>query len=118
MNRKYFIYATIVYCVLLLLASTLPGVSLPKVNILGIDKLFHFIAYTILGFLAVNSFRNVNTSILLLIIIAGSIYGGFNEIWQMYVADRYASIYDEIANGIGMIIGSIVTYKYLIFSHD
>lgn len=118
MNRKYFIFSTIVYSILLLLASTLPGASLPKVNIFGIDKFLHLIAYLVLGFLAVNSFKNINTTILVLIIIIGLIYGGFNEIWQMYVADRFASIYDEIANGIGMIIGSIVTYKYLIFSHD
>lgn len=118
MSRKYFIYASIIYSILLLLASTISGGRISKIDLTFFDKFLHFSAYCIFGFLLVNSFKNVNILILIFIVIIGTIYGGFNEIWQMYVADRYASVYDGIANGVGMVIGTVISYKYLLFSHD
>ena len=53
-----------------------------------------------------------------MIIVIGTVYGGFNEIWQGFVASRFASMYDVYANGIGMTVGSIVSVKYLVFAND
>jgi len=118
MSRKYFIYFSIIYIILILAVSSIPGVRIPKVEIFGFDKLLHIVEYILLAFLLTNSLKNPNIKAILIIVIIGSSYGVLNEIWQIYIAGRCGSIYDGIANGIGMIIGSLVTYKYLLFSHD
>ncbi len=103
---------------MILAVSTIPGRRMPEFDIWSFDKILHIIEYSILAFLAINAIGKVSTTSIIVIIIVGSAYGGFNEIWQGLVADRFASIYDAIANGIGMVIGGIVTVKYLLLTHD
>lgn len=118
MSKKVFRIILIVYLFVILALSTIPDGAIPKFDIFTIDKLLHIIEYFILAFLAINAIKIPSTKIIILIIIVGIVYGGFNEIWQGFVADRFASIYDAIANGIGMVIGSIVSVKYLLLTHD
>jgi VanZ family protein len=118
MSKKDFRIILIVYLFVILVLSTIPGGALPDFDIFSFDKLLHIIEYFILAFLAINAIKIPSTRIIILIIIIGIAYGGFNEIWQSLIADRFASVYDAIANGIGMILGTIVSYKYLLFTHD
>jgi len=118
MSKNIFQNLLIFYVIAILVVSTIPGGAIPKLKIFSFDKILHIIEYFILAFLAINALKIVSTKAVILIVIIGIAYGGFNEIWQGAVAGRYASIYDAIANGIGMILGSMVTLKYLIFSHD
>lgn len=118
MSKKTFQIILILYLFVILVLSTIPGGALPKIDIFSFDKLLHVIEYFILAFLAINAIKMPSTRIIILIIIVGIVYGGFNEIWQGIVANRFASIYDAIANGIGMVIGSIVSVKYLLLTHD
>ena len=118
MSKKTFQIILIFYLFVILAVSTIPGGALPKIDIFSFDKLLHVIEYFILAFLAINAIKIPSTKIIILIIIVGIVYGGFNEIWQGMVADRFASVNDVIANGIGMFIGSIVSVKYLLLTHD
>ncbi len=118
MSRKYFQIGLIIYFIAILAVSTIPGGAIPKVNIWSFDKILHVIEYFILAFLAINAIKKPSMEIIILIIAIGFAYGGFNEIWQGVVAERYASVYDAIANGVGMIIGSFISIKYLLFTHD
>ncbi|MFC1593541.1 VanZ family protein [Candidatus Neomarinimicrobiota bacterium] len=118
MNRNTFQKLLIFYIIAILAVSTIPGGAIPKFNIWSIDKILHIIEYFILAFLMINVLKKPTNISILSIIIFGIAFGGFNEIWQGIVAGRYASIYDAIANGIGMIIGSLISLKYLMFSHD
>ena len=118
MNRKYFIYLLIFYIILILIGSTLPGNLFPSGKIFDFDKIIHIMEYIILAFLFLNAIKSPNISNVLLIIVIGTAYGVFNEFWQLFVSDRYASFWDGLANTVGMIIGSVITYKYLIISND
>ncbi len=118
MNKKAYRIILITYLFVILILSTIPGRALPKVDIFSFDKLLHIIEYFILAFLAINAIKKVSANTIIVIIIIGTAYGGFNEILQSIVADRFASVYDAIGNGIGMILGSIISYKYLLLSHD
>lgn len=118
MSKKTFQIILILYLFVILALSTISGGALPKIDIFSFDKFLHVIEYFILAFLAINAIKIPSTKMIILIIIVGIVYGGFNEIWQGIVADRFASIYDAIANGIGMVIGSIVSVKYLLLTHD
>ena len=118
MSRKTFQIGLILYIIAILAVSTIPGGAIPKINIWSFDKILHVIEYFILAFLAINAIKYSSRGIIILIIIVGFAYGGFNEMWQGLVAGRFASVYDGIANGIGMIIGSLVSVKYLQLAHD
>ena len=118
MSKKSFKIMLIAYLFLVLAASTIPGGAIPKINIWSFDKLLHIIEYFILAFLAINAIKKLSANTIIVIIILGTTYGGFNEILQSIVADRFASVYDAIGNGIGMILGSIISYKYLLLSYD
>lgn len=118
MSKKIFRIILIVYLIVILVLSTIPGRAFPDIDLFSFDKLLHIIEYFILAFLAINTTKILSTRIIILIIIIGIAYGGFNEVWQSLVAGRFASGYDAIANGVGMILGSIVSYKYLLFTHD
>ena len=118
MSRKYFQIGLILYIIAILAVSTIPGSKIPKFNIWSFDKILHIIEYFILAFLAINAIKIPSMRIVILIVIIGFAYGVFNEIWQGIVADRYASVYDAIANGVGMIVGSFISIKYLLFAHD
>ncbi len=118
MSKKVFRIILIVYLFVILTLSTIPGGAIPKFDIFSIDKLLHIIEYFILAFLAINAIKIPSTTVIIWIIFIGIAYGGLNEIWQGLIAARFASVYDAIANGIGMILGTIVSYKYLLFTHD
>ncbi len=118
MSKKVFRILLIAYLFAILAVSTIPGGRIPELDLWSFDKMLHIIEYFILAFLAINAIGKVSTTSVIVIIIIGSTYGGFNEIWQGLVANRFACIYDAIANGIGMIIGSIVTVKFLLLKHD
>ena len=118
MSRKVFLIGLILYIIAILAVSTIPGGAIPKFNIWSFDKILHIIEYFILAFLMINVVGKISTNTIIIIIILGTIYGGFNEVWQGALAHRHASIYDAIANGIGMVTGSIITIKYLVFAND
>ncbi len=118
MSKKSFQIFLVVYVFAILACSTIPGGKIPELDIWSFDKMLHIIEYFILAFLAINAIGKNSTNIIIVIIIIGSAYGGFNEIWQVLIANRFACVYDAIANGIGMIVGSIVTSKFLLITHD
>ena len=112
MNKNTIKILLILYSILILLGSTIPGGSIPTINIWPFDKLLHIIEYFILAILMINVLRIINVRSIIIVIIIGIVYGGFSEIWQGTVAGRDASIYDAIAKGIGMIIGSLFSFKF------
>ena len=118
MSRKVFQIGLVLYIIAILAVSTIPGGKIPDINIWSFDKILHIVEYFILAFLMINVVGNISKNTIIIIIFIGFIYGGFNEIWQGLIAHRYASIYDAIANGIGMVIGCVVTVKYLIIAND
>ncbi len=94
---------------LILIVTGITYLSLTPTDTLtvGNDKLSHFIAYAVLmcnvGLLTYQNKLKFRWGILLSII-----YGGVLEVIQQYVPGRYMSIYDLIANAIGVLIGAIV----------
>lgn len=97
------------YLFAILLASSIPGKSLPKIVILSPDKLLHLAEYGILGFLVFKSFNKVS-----LPIIAGLLFFAcLDEIWQSFVPGRNPSIYDVFADIIGftVVIGSMYYFS-------
>jgi VanZ family protein len=82
--------------------SRLPGPDAP-----GFDKVAHFGAYALLGWLLV---RAADRSLLPLALgaVLGVLYGAADEIHQMYVPGRSPDVMDWVADAAGVIAATFV----------
>ncbi|MEM5832319.1 MAG: VanZ family protein, partial [Candidatus Aenigmatarchaeota archaeon] len=69
--------------------------------------ILHLIEYSVLGFLFYKAKRNVLFSFIIC-----SSYGVINEIYQIFIPNKFFSFSDIIANSIGSLIG-ILVFKFL-----
>jgi len=72
----------------------------------GWDKVGHFLIYATLAFIICLNFSNPKQRLIAL--LAGIAYGAFMEICQSQIPGREASILDEAANTMGIIIGAVL----------
>ena len=100
-----------IYMVLILSISAIPTNIIPALGFRHADKIAHFFEYSILGFLAVQSFKPLNGYHLFYIIFSGFIFGAFDEWWQSFISDRCTSLYDLSADIFGILVSSIISYK-------
>lgn len=102
----------IVYGIIILSVSSIPGHSIPRFVLLSWDKLLHIIEYSFLGFLSVSSFNDKSKNQIIIISIVCLCFAILDEIWQSFIPGRFSSGLDVIADGIGIIIGSIFALRY------
>ena len=100
-----------IYMVLILSISAIPTNTIPELGFQHADKVAHFIEYAILGFLAIQSFKPMSGIQFCYIIFSGFVFGAFDEWWQSFISDRYTSMFDLIADNVGMLVGSTIFYK-------
>ena len=94
------------YMFLILIMSLIPGKSLVSIEILSMDKILHFIEYSILGILGFKAFSNVK-NLVLLVIFFGTSFGCLNEVIQIFIPCRTPRLYDSLANLLGLTCGNI-----------
>ena len=102
-----FFYTTSIIIVSLV---PIPNLTLPKFNLLQLDKLFHFIVYFImfLGWKESKIFKKDRLSFKCLLIVF--LVGLFTEILQgTRFIERYFELADLLANSLGIL------FSYLIF---
>ncbi|MFL2997899.1 MAG: VanZ family protein [Candidatus Neomarinimicrobiota bacterium] len=94
------------YMLLILIVSLIPGKSLHNIEILSQDKILHFIEYSILGVLSFKAFSDLKNSVFL-VIFFGTSFGCLNELIQILIPGRTPSLYDSLANLLGVSCGTI-----------
>lgn len=106
-----FIIATIV----IFWVSHQPKIELPDVGIFSTDKILHFIVYfcyTILFITFLIGNFKLNTRKIIIIALIYSIFFAISdEIHQSFIPGRDASIYDFIADCIGILFAVVLTKK-------
>ena len=116
-----FILPSLVWTTLVVILSLVPSsnVSLDNFQFKGVDKVAHFIMYTLLALFWVIGFKRQDIYVgLRRYALQISILGGFSmsviiEFMQEYVVEsRSFEVLDLIANGIGCIFG-IVLFKII-----
>lgn len=111
------IYASIaiVLLTLIMYASLLPKVELPKAPVMQADKFVHFSMYALLSFILFKGFFNKKLTLSLGIACLLSFFYGFIvECAQYYFSStRMFDVFDIFANGIGAIFAYVVVNKYL-----
>lgn len=114
-SRISFIYA-IIWALIILVFSGVPGNSIKLPPIWNADKILHLIVYMVLSVLLVIGFFFSKKSkpflnIIFLTIFLSTIYGGVIELFQHYLfIGRYGDILDFIANTMGAVIGALSVY--------
>lgn len=110
----------LLYMALIFVISSLeqPPLPMPKFEWLTIDKVYHFIEYGILSVLLTIAFVNAppkwlpKSRIWVTAAFIAILYGASDEIHQMFVPGRLATIADWVADVIGAIAGVVGVYFY------
>ena len=114
----WFWVPTIGYCVLIfVLSSVSKGVYIPSP--FGFDKVLHLIEYGILGFLLARSSANYKSrissgSLIMWVVALTALYGLSDEVHQLFVPGRNASVWDVLADSLGAVLGA---FFYVRFFH-
>ena len=99
-QSKIWYYVTLAVLLGITILSLLPPKS--GVEIQSNDKINHFVAYAVLSFCSLTSAQGKRFWRILLLCIA---YGIFMELAQGFVPGREQSLYDALANSLGVAIG-------------
>ena len=114
---KYYTITTAFYMFFIFYLSHIPQDNLPEQSSSGIeniDLLFHFIEYSVLGFLL---FQSISSEELFAInpqygtIFIGILFAISDEIHQSFVPGRHMSLMDVIFDSLGIIFGSSLVYR-------
>jgi VanZ family protein len=112
-------FLSVLWFVLIVVLSFLPGKDLPEVGIFQFDKLVHVVFYlllfqfTMVGWKLQWQFRTLQNASGLCVFILCSVFGVLIECGQgLLTTDRFFDVYDAIANGIGALVG-LTTLPFL-----
>ncbi len=91
--------------------SAYPRALIPQSKYFSWDKLAHLVEYGILGYLSARAFyfsgiRWLQSHFFLRTIVFGTLFAASDELHQYFVKGRFASVYDVIADVVGVLIGS------------
>jgi VanZ family protein len=98
-----------VWAALIFFVSSLSRVpSLPR-GLLSWDKAAHFVEFAIFGFLLARAFRGR----LVPALVVGVGWGVLDEIHQLFVVGRSSSVYDAMADAVGVIaaVGVVLLFR-------
>ena len=103
----------VIWALIILVSSVIPGGALPDVKIDYLDKVVHFLMYIILALLMVRGYfynfsNNIPPKVILFMLILGGGYGILMELVQCYIPGREASLLDAVSNIAGILAGSIL----------
>ena len=113
---KYYTITTVFYMLFIAYLSHIPHDDLPtkSLSIENIDLLFHFVEYSVLGFLL---FQSLYVDKLLTIsplrgsILIGILFALSDEYHQSFVPGRHMSLTDMIFDSLGIIFGSSLVFR-------
>ncbi|MEN8206834.1 MAG: VanZ family protein [Pseudomonadota bacterium] len=114
-TRFLFLALAITWAGVIFYLSSLPGIDTPSL-FPGQDKLFHMVAFGILGFLLMGGmkvttrgYRNGQAWFVVALVV---LYGLLDEFHQYFVPGRTMDIYDALADAAGGLLG-VWTMYYL-----
>lgn len=97
---------TIIVSALIIIAVLIPGSNIPDVDFVGVDKFVHIAMFSSWAIALGYDFPSLKPWLVFLLGLAFSL---FTEILQLFVEGRSFDLYDMIADGVGLILGIILT---------
>jgi hypothetical protein len=109
MRNRYRIIPLVLYTGMIFFLSSRPYLKAPGIDLFLMDKVIHFVEYTILGVLL---FAGIGRAVMrsrifgfLFLLAVGSSIGALDEMFQSYIPGRNMSIYDFLADTMGVAAG-------------
>jgi VanZ family protein len=114
--RYLFLALAIGWAGVIFYLSSQPGIDTPLL-FPGQDKLFHLIAFGLLGFLLMGSMKTTSsgyrTMQVWFVVALVATYGVLDEFHQYFVPGRSVEVYDALADATGALLGAWSMY-YLV----
>lgn len=112
--RRLWLFAACIWALIIVVLMRLPTVQIPLASLMQYrfaDKIAHGILFTVLSGLWLTALgRNLRMAIVVLIF--GCLFGLLTEVIQMLVISRTSSLYDFIANCLGVMLGIVLALLY------
>src|SRR5687768_11190855 len=111
-----YLWPAILWSIVVLFLTLLPGEEFPEVQVVGIDKLVHFFIFGLVmvlssfGLYKISAHTGAIQNPVLISFFYSITFGVAIEILQLFVPNRNFSLLDIIANVIGVALG------YLLFN--
>lgn len=123
--RSFFIYQCpfIIWCLLIFVSSAIPSAELPRFVFKLSDKLLHSILFLVLAALAYRAlthqdgFPSLSRHALSITAAFTLFYGVSDEVHQLFVAGRNASVYDVAADVGGGLVFVLIIKISRAFKH-
>lgn len=104
-------WPALVWSLIILIATLIPGKAIPEVGFFQIDKVVHFFIFGVLMFLSCFALKKTNEytgkpfRFIRVALIYSLALGVIIEFIQQYVPGRGPSVADVVANSIGVALG-------------
>jgi VanZ family protein len=111
--KKLLFFVAVVYTLVLIIATFINLNGVPSLGSSFDDKIYHFLAYAILGGLWITYFKSSkNRNKLWLVFIVVILFGIVLELIQHKLnQNRTYDTYDLLANCLGVVVGTLIAYK-------
>lgn len=111
------------WLVLIFAFSAYPKAIIPQSKYFSWDKLAHLVEFGILGYLAARAayFSGVfwiNARWVGLTVIFGLLFAASDEWHQLHVPGRFATVYDVLADAVGVVVGLLIFLKSIRPAHS
>ena len=111
---KFWIWP-LIYTFFIFFLSSLHVPISKEIGFFQLDKFLHVIEYSILGYLLVRAFKNSTAlkykKIFLYVVVIGFLIGNLDELYQLFIPYREASLLDIISDLVGICVGLIIFRK-------
>ena len=113
LSERNFLFLAIAWTIFVIVASLVSFNSVPKVKVVGSDKVVHFLFYLMFvvfwSLTKKQSYFKIKYS--LLIVVIAIVFGIIIEILQgVLTKTRQADFYDVVANSLGAIVGCLALF--------
>lgn len=104
-----------VFCLLIIIGSSIPGNKIPEAFALTPDKLIHCAEYFVLGLLIpqwlIREFQfNKKGNLFLLTLLIGCTFGAIDENYQRLTPGRTPDFWDWLLDTVGVLLAIVVSH--------
>lgn len=106
----------LLYAGLIIAASSLPNLKTPRVDFIALDKLIHFVEYSLFAWITFRSFSNIGRPISLMVayllsVLFVSLFAMADEYYQSFIPGRVMDLNDLVMDIGGAIL--VATFFWL-----